>query len=359
MSRITGSDAKNLMEAYTAIYNPQEEVELTEEQVQEDFENWVNSLVEEGHDLSDHTWEEMYEEYLNEYAAGGVSGSGGAVTMYSRPRANTGQPYQSKFARPMNANTPQRTGRGTAVSRPQIGGMGGLGVGYRGQELQAGARARASQVGTSRQGSAGTGAAPSAASRPAAPAPRPAASTVRPAARPATTSNAPAPARTSYTGATGVKPVGSPLPTNAVQPVAAAPAQPMSKMAQQAAELRKMRQASQQRQIAQGGTPATPLVQSFDPFDIVMGHLIDEGYADTEEAALQIMTNMSEEWRKSIVEGVVDSKTMTSDERRRKRNNEYRSENPTLPSGNPMGPNAQLMRQMAHAKRRGKKVKKD
>jgi hypothetical protein len=68
-----------------------------------------------------------------------------------------------------------------------------------------------------------------------------------------------------------------------------------------------MRQASQQRQIAQGGTPATPLVQSFDPFDVVMGHLLDEGYADTEEAALQIMANMSEEWRDSIVEAKIDA----------------------------------------------------
>jgi hypothetical protein len=55
--------------------------------------------------------------------------------------------------------------------------------------------------------------------------------------------------------------------------------------------------------IAQGGTPATPLVQSFDPFDVVLGHLIDEGYADTEEAALKIMTNMSEEWKESIIGG--------------------------------------------------------
>ena len=39
-----------------------------------------------------------------------------------------------------------------------------------------------------------------------------------------------------------------------------------------------------------------------DVFDIIKGHLIDEGYADTEEAALAIMTNMSEEWRQSIVE---------------------------------------------------------
>ena len=66
MSRITGTDAANLIEAYNAVYAPQEEVELTEEQVQEDFENWVNSLVEEGYDLSEYTWEDMYEAYIGE-----------------------------------------------------------------------------------------------------------------------------------------------------------------------------------------------------------------------------------------------------------------------------------------------------
>ena len=45
MSRITGTDALNMMEAYNAVYVSHEEVELTEEQVQEDFENWVNTLV--------------------------------------------------------------------------------------------------------------------------------------------------------------------------------------------------------------------------------------------------------------------------------------------------------------------------
>jgi len=46
------------------------------------------------------------------------------------------------------------------------------------------------------------------------------------------------------------------------------------------------------------------LNQSFDLFDVVLGHLLDEGYADTNKAALAIMANMSEEWRQSIVEGV-------------------------------------------------------
>ena len=63
-----------------------------------------------------------------------------------------------------------------------------------------------------------------------------------------------------------------------------------------------MRQRSQERIAAQGRTPATPLVQSFDPFDIVMGHLIDEGFAENEEAAVVIMSNMSEEWIQSILE---------------------------------------------------------
>ena len=58
-------------------------------------------------------------------------------------------------------------------------------------------------------------------------------------------------------------------------------------------DLKKMGDASRQRQ---------GLTQSFDPFDVVLGHLIDEGYADTEQAALQIMANMGEEWRKNIVE---------------------------------------------------------
>jgi hypothetical protein len=39
-----------------------------------------------------------------------------------------------------------------------------------------------------------------------------------------------------------------------------------------------------------------------DLYDIILSHLLDEGYADTNEAALAIMANMSEEWRQSIVE---------------------------------------------------------
>ena len=38
-----------------------------------------------------------------------------------------------------------------------------------------------------------------------------------------------------------------------------------------------------------------------DLYDIILSHLLDEGYAETPEAAEAIMVNMSEEWRESIV----------------------------------------------------------
>lgn len=44
------------------------------------------------------------------------------------------------------------------------------------------------------------------------------------------------------------------------------------------------------------------LAQSFDVFDVVLGHLLDEGYAETEQNAIVMMANMSEEWKESILE---------------------------------------------------------
>ena len=41
----------------------------------------------------------------------------------------------------------------------------------------------------------------------------------------------------------------------------------------------------------------------YDLYDLILSHLLDEGYADTQEAAERIMVNMSEDWRESIVEG--------------------------------------------------------
>ena len=47
-------------------------------------------------------------------------------------------------------------------------------------------------------------------------------------------------------------------------------------------------------------------LEEFDVYDVILFHLLDEGYAETEEAAEAIMVNMSEEWRESIVEEILD-----------------------------------------------------
>ena len=41
--------------------------------------------------------------------------------------------------------------------------------------------------------------------------------------------------------------------------------------------------------------------EQVDLYDIILSHLLDEGYADTEQAAEAIMVNMSEEWMGSIL----------------------------------------------------------
>jgi hypothetical protein len=43
------------------------------------------------------------------------------------------------------------------------------------------------------------------------------------------------------------------------------------------------------------------LGEQVDIYDIILLHLLDEGYAETPEAAEAIMVNMSEEWRDSII----------------------------------------------------------
>lgn len=44
------------------------------------------------------------------------------------------------------------------------------------------------------------------------------------------------------------------------------------------------------------------LPESVDLYDVVLDHLLDEGYADTEENAITIMANMSEEWIDEIID---------------------------------------------------------
>lgn len=48
-------------------------------------------------------------------------------------------------------------------------------------------------------------------------------------------------------------------------------------------------------------------IKTVDVYDIVLEHLIENGYAETLESAEVIMVNMSEEWREKILEGIFTS----------------------------------------------------
>jgi hypothetical protein len=51
-----------------------------------------------------------------------------------------------------------------------------------------------------------------------------------------------------------------------------------------------------------------PVKEDVDIFDVILEHLVAEGYADTNVAALAIMANMSEDWKQSIIEqGATDT----------------------------------------------------
>jgi len=53
------------------------------------------------------------------------------------------------------------------------------------------------------------------------------------------------------------------------------------------------------------GQEALPGFESFDPLEVIKSHLLDEGYASTENQAIRIMAHMSEGWKNSILNNIV------------------------------------------------------
>jgi hypothetical protein len=64
--------------------------------------------------------------------------------------------------------------------------------------------------------------------------------------------------------------------------------------------------AKQKEKQRRKGLAKSAMGEAVDLYNIILSHLIDEGYADTQEAANAIMANMSEDWRESIVETRMD-----------------------------------------------------
>jgi hypothetical protein len=321
-------EVRGLMEAYSQVYTPQE---LTEEQVWEEVETWVNSLIEEGYDLSDYTWEEMYESYLEEIYQ----------TMPSMPGTSPKLKDLSIGPGGFNIkNKPVNTGISPIFQRPGTGIWGPAAPTAAAPAASRPAAPAASRpaAGASARPTA-TAAAPKPAAAPAAkpagsamdqwakanpklaaakaerdrtrgtsattnplmkdmksklPEPKPAptlAGTVAAASKPtafdpssnASTSSAAKPAPTlAGTVAAASKPTAFDPSSNASTSSAAKPTTPVNK--------------------ATGSKKPGSIVSGVDLFDIVKGYLIDEGYAESEDAAMVIMVNMSEGWKESILE---------------------------------------------------------
>jgi hypothetical protein len=85
-----------------------------------------------------------------------------------------------------------------------------------------------------------------------------------------------------------------------------------------------------------------------DLYDIILSHLLDEGYAETLEQAEVIMVNMSEEWRESIVEAKVDERIP---EHKRSAARLARYDNPS--GALMLGGGQQRARREEHKQRRG------
>ena len=325
MSRLTGKEVCSLMEAYQAVYTPQE---LTEEQVWEGVENWVQSLLEEGYDLSDYTWEEMYESYLeeaprtafnsNDMSAFGTFAqkerdaaaqktvnralSGGSPSYNSSSDGKTYKNYNDALAAKNSRDPRGAQGRQAQDDLNRVYRAGGGDAAVKGGTKLGGLLTvppkRITDVMS--QGSKNlprkyptkdipTPAAdgPKVNQRPGAPAPsvRPVPGAPAPSVRPVPGAPAPRPATTPDS-----KMGGDPMDQwTRANPTLAAKVKPGQSGYN---TIRTRLDADNDRQ------------ENYDAYDLVLSHLIHEGYADTQEAALAIMGNMSEDWKYSILEDV-------------------------------------------------------
>ena len=330
---------REAMTAYEAVYNEDLREEI-------DFQNWVNSLVEEGYDLSDYTWEEIYEVYIDEALGSEFiqrGGIGGALQRaQARAQKDGGASNRAWLGRQIGLGGSQTkpTPSSTPSSTPS---------------RFAGARDAAFNKAKAIQGSPVVGSKPSG-SAPSAPATRPSGTAPRPSgAAPAAKPPAARPAASA--------PTAKPAPTATSKPITSQP--PESKSQASAGEIRGMIGRSMERQAASTPTAAakpTPtatrrpmgsvkpgsLVSGFDMFDVVKGYLIDEGYAETEESAIAIMANMSEEWKLEIIDEAVKGE---SSDRRKALAAERRKGIKPLPAKEGEKYASHKIAQMAYAKR--------
>jgi len=209
---MNSKDYRNIREAYLDVYMQEE---LTEEQVWEEVESWVNSLLEEEYDLSDYTWDEMYDIYNEGYK--------------NLPRLRMAGQSLKKARRGFEG---ARTAINSGETKDTTGGQIAVKKGTK-DVTQA------------------------------------------------------------------QKIIDKLLPGGHNKEIA----QAKEKFNRSVGEF-----AKKDPELAASFRKRMVNKESYDLYDIILSHLIDEGYADTQEAAESIMVNMSEEWKEIIVVEDIESR---------------------------------------------------
>jgi hypothetical protein len=235
---MNSQDIQNLQESYLAVYDDETRETL-------EFGNWVNDLLDEGYDLSDYTWDELYETYIGEERAPGV-------------KPYKAGPTQAEVR--ADAKKSEKAKKDKDKDKP--------GYGHK-DKFNSDWKLRAVPSSTSKRKN---GTEETVSQR----------------------MDREAPYKT--------RPF-SPLFTKQGSRTASAVTRATEGPGEPQSVTMPRKKSKPSKEIVRKN-----LNNSYDLYDIILSHLLDEGYADTYEAAEAIMVNMSEDWRESICEGYVDYK---------------------------------------------------
>jgi hypothetical protein len=222
-------DSKTFREvalSYAAVYNQNLREELEEKQ---DFENWVDSLLDEGYDLSDYTWEEIYEAYVEEARAEGVKA------------------YKPQNRKPLPQAKP-------------LSGEKGDGSGYGPDEKFKDWKDRATPASTLKRKGGET--------------------------------------ETVSQRMNREKPYGKRMTGQMAREYGSRHAAEVTRVVKGAGEPQAVTYPRQKSKVSK----EIIRKEEVDVYDLILSHLLDEGYASTPEKAKNIMVNMSEEWIASIID---------------------------------------------------------
>lgn len=103
-----------------------------------------------------------------------------------------------------------------------------------------------------------------------------------------------------------------------------------------------------------GKVGAYRIGEEVDLYDVILSHLLDEGFADNEKNAITIMANMSEAWIDEILDEAKEEEGKSDYEKRGIRNKRFVDNTPGMEGKSPSAV-GYLKRQQTHAQNRGKK----